>query len=52
MLTKKHDAGHLPEYAAVTNARFARLHGLPVGPVTLSTSPAPPHKSRARHERN
>ena len=34
-----------------TNARFAALHGLPVGPVSLSTPPAPLRKPRARHER-
>ena len=33
----------------VTNARFARLHSLQAGPVPFSTSPDPPHKSRARH---
>ena len=36
---------------AVTNARFASLHGLPVGPFSLSTPPVPLRKSRARHER-
>jgi hypothetical protein len=35
---------------AVTNARFAALHGLPVAPVPLSTTPVPLRKSRARHE--
>lgn len=35
---------------AVTNARFASLHGLPFGPVPLSTSLVPLHKL-ARHER-
>jgi hypothetical protein len=34
---------------AVTNARFARLHGLPVGPVPFTIPPDPPLKSRARH---
>ena len=37
---------------AVTNARFARLHGLPVGPVPFTTPPDPPLKSRARHGRH
>ncbi len=37
---------------AVTNARFAPLHGLTVGPVPLSTMPAPLRKTRARHERH
>ena len=37
---------------AVTNARFARLHGLPVGPVPFTTPPDPPPKSRARHGRD
>jgi hypothetical protein len=37
---------------AVTNARFARLHGLPVGPVPFTTPPDPPIKSRARHGRH
>ncbi len=35
---------------AVTNARFTPLHGLPVGPVPLSTTPVPLRKPRARHE--
>jgi len=34
----------------VTNARFASLHGLPVGPVPLSTTPVPLLKPHARHE--
>jgi hypothetical protein len=37
--------------SAVTNARFAPLHGLLVGPVSHSTTPVPLHKPRARHER-
>jgi hypothetical protein len=37
---------------AVTNARFAALHGLPVRPVTLSTTPVPLRKPRARHKRH
>ena len=37
---------------AVTNARFATLHGLPVGPVPLSTTPVPLLKPCARHERH
>ena len=36
--------------AAVTNVRFASLHGLPVGPVPLSTTPVPLLKPHARHE--
>jgi hypothetical protein len=36
---------------AVTNARFSSLHGLPVGPVSPSTTPVPLRKPRARHER-
>jgi len=36
---------------AVTNARFASLHGLLVVPVPLSTTPAPLLKPRPRHER-
>src|SRR5947207_30142 len=28
--------------AAVTNARFAPVHGSPVGPVSLTTTPVPP----------
>jgi len=38
-------------YAAVTNARFASLHGLTVGPFSLSTTPVSLRKPRARHER-
>ena len=37
---------------AVTNARFASLHGLPVVPYAFSTTPVPLRKSRARHERH
>lgn len=33
-----------PGYAAVTNARFASFHGLPVAPFPLSTTPAPLRK--------
>ncbi len=36
--------------SVVTNARFASLHGLPVVPVPLSTTPVPLLKPRARHE--
>jgi hypothetical protein len=36
---------------AATNARFVSLHGLPVVPVPLSTTPVPLRKPRARHER-
>src|SRR5450759_6033377 len=36
--------------SAVTNARFASLHGQHVVPVPLSTPPAPLLKPRARHE--
>lgn len=36
----------------MTNAHFASLHGLPVGPVSLSTTPVPLRKVRARHERH
>ncbi len=36
----------------VTNAHCASLHGLPVGPVPLSTTPVPLRKPRARRERN
>lgn len=35
----------------MTNARFAPLLGLSVGPFSLSTTPAPLRKPRARHER-
>ena len=35
---------------AVTNARFASFRGLPVGPFSLSTTPVPLRKPRARHE--
>ena len=35
----------------MTNARFATLHGLPVGPIPLSTTPVPLRSKRARHER-
>ena len=38
-------------FTAVTIARIATLHGLPVGPFSLSTTPVPLHKPRARHER-
>jgi len=38
--------------SAVTDAPFAPLHGLPVGPVSLSTTPVPLRKTRARHERH
>jgi len=34
----------------VTNARIAALHGLPVGPFSLSTTPVPLRKPHARHE--
>ena len=37
-------------WTAVTNARFASLHGLPVVPFPLSTTPVPLLKPRARHE--
>jgi hypothetical protein len=37
--------------AAVTNARFTTLYGLPVGPFSLSTTPVVLRKPRARHER-
>ncbi len=36
---------------AVTNALSASLHGLPVGPLPLSTAPGPLRCKRARHER-
>ena len=36
---------------AATSVPFAPLHGLPVDPVSLSTTPAPLRKARARHER-
>jgi len=36
----------------VTNAWFATLHGLKVGPVSLPPPPVPLLKPRARHERN
>ncbi len=39
-----------PGYATVTNTRLASLHGLTVGPVSLSTTPVPFRKPRARHE--
>jgi hypothetical protein len=42
----------VPWNSAVTNARFASFHGLPVGPHPLSTTPVPLRKSRARHERH
>jgi hypothetical protein len=35
----------------VTNAFFASLHVLSVGPFPRSTMPVPLHKARARHER-
>jgi len=35
---------------AVTTARFASLHGLPVVPYAFSTTPVPLRKPRARHE--
>ena len=38
-------------FTAVTIARIATLHGLPVGPFSLSTTPVPIRKPRARHER-
>jgi hypothetical protein len=41
----------LPAPVAVTNARFASLHGLPVALYALSTTPVPLRKPRARHER-
>jgi hypothetical protein len=41
-----------PFLSAMTNARFARLHGLPVGPIPFTTPPDPPRKSRARHGRH
>ena len=34
----------------VTNTQFARVHGLPVGPFPLTTTPVPLHKPRARHD--
>lgn len=34
----------------MTNVQFASLHGLPVGPVPLSTTPVALHKPHARHE--
>ncbi len=37
---------------SVTNAPCASLYGLPVGPVSLSTTPVPLRKVRARHERH
>jgi hypothetical protein len=36
----------------VTNAPFASLHRLIVGPVSLTTTPVPFRKKRARHERH
>ena len=36
---------YLPKYTAVTNARFASFHGLPVVPVLLSTTPVPLRKT-------
>ena len=38
--------------SAVTNARFASLHGLSVASFPLSTTPVPLLKPRARHERS
>jgi len=35
---------------ALTNALYAPLHGLLVGPVPLSTTPVPLRSKRARHE--
>jgi len=37
-------------FTAVTIARIATLHGLPVGPFSLSTTPVPLRKQRDRHE--
>jgi len=37
--------------SAVTNVRAVALHGLPVGPVPLSTTPVSLHCAHARHER-
>src|SRR5437870_1808058 len=37
-------------FTAVTIAPIATLHGLPVGPFSLSTTPVPLRKPRARDE--
>lgn len=53
LLSKRKPQGLLhtkSKQPAVTNARFAPLHGLPVAPVSLSTTPVPLRKPRARHE--
>lgn len=53
--SKATKTGHQPTSGrepAVTNARFASFHGLPVGPFPLSTTLVPLSKSRARHKRH